>query len=65
VSLRDRAPDWNAMAARLLGWRPAEFWEATPSELATALRDPTADASIAPPDCDLITKMMERDAHGR
>jgi uncharacterized phage protein (TIGR02216 family) len=24
-------------AALLLGWRPAEFWEATPAELALAL----------------------------
>lgn len=26
------------LAARLLGWRPAEFWTATPTELAAALR---------------------------
>lgn len=26
-----------AHAAALLGWRPAEFWEATPDELWTAL----------------------------
>lgn len=25
------------LAARQLGWRPAEFWAATPAELATAL----------------------------
>jgi hypothetical protein len=25
------------VAARLLGWRPAEFWAATPAELASAL----------------------------
>ena len=24
-------------AGRLLGWRPAEFWDSTPAELATAL----------------------------
>ncbi|MCB2078967.1 MAG: phage tail assembly chaperone [Novosphingobium sp.] len=24
-------------SARLLGWRPGEFWDATPAELATAL----------------------------
>lgn len=27
---------WQA-AARLLGWRPAEFWSATPAELACSL----------------------------
>lgn len=26
-----------AAAATLLGWRPAEFWDATPEELAMAL----------------------------
>lgn len=25
------------LAARLLGWRPAEFWNATPAELAVIL----------------------------
>lgn len=25
------------LAARALGWRPAEFWHATPAELATAI----------------------------
>ncbi len=25
------------IAARLLGWRPHEFWQATPAELAAAL----------------------------
>ena len=29
-------------AGVLLGWRPGEFWEATPTELATALRAPKA-----------------------
>ncbi len=26
------------LAARLLGWRPSEFWTATPAELEAALR---------------------------
>ncbi|RDC61009.1 hypothetical protein HME9302_02226 [Alteripontixanthobacter maritimus] len=25
------------LAARALGWRPAEFWQATPAELLTAI----------------------------
>lgn len=29
-----------ALAARLLGWRPDEFWRATPAELAAALKLP-------------------------
>jgi len=27
----------GGLAARALGWRPAEFWAATPAELAAAL----------------------------
>ena len=49
------------LAARLLGWRPDEFWSATPAELAGAL------APIAGPDEPLVRadleRLMERD-HG-
>lgn len=31
-------------AAMLLGWRPDEFWNATPAELALALRMPGTEA---------------------
>jgi len=49
------------IAARLLGWRPGEFWRATPAELALSLdAPPRADT---PPSRDEIERMMERD-HG-
>lgn len=42
---REIAADWTAHATRLaglaavlLGWRPTDFWAATPTELATVLR---------------------------
>lgn len=44
----DAARMLAGMAARLLGWRPQEFWEATPDELATALTVPR-DPVVAPP----------------
>jgi uncharacterized phage protein (TIGR02216 family) len=31
------AADLSGLAARTLGWRPGEFWNATPAELATSL----------------------------
>ena len=34
----DSAVRCCSLAAQMLGWRPAEFWSATPAELATALR---------------------------
>ena len=35
------------MAGALLGWRPAEFWEATPGELAAVLLALGGDAAPA------------------
>lgn len=52
-------------AARALGWRPGEFWAATPAELATALCPPAgaADAgTIARAD---LQRMMDEDDDGR
>lgn len=50
-------------AARLLGWRPAEFWAATPAELRTCLGQDAgiADAKAdAPADSGQLARMMER-----
>lgn len=47
------------LAARLLGWRPTEFWAATPAELACVLAPPDADgASLSRSD---LNRMMERE----
>ena len=48
-------------AARCLGWRPGEFWAATPAELVTALAPPEGDAAARPLDRDELTRMMEHD----
>ena len=37
-SFGERAAALSGVAARLLGWRPEEFWAATPAELAAALQ---------------------------
>ena len=44
-------------AALLLGWRPWEFWDATPAELATALR---ADGAADGPDTEVLAELMRR-----
>jgi len=59
----EAAARWCGLAARLLGWRPAEFWSATPAELAMALSAPSDLASLPPPSRELIANMMERDKH--
>ncbi len=45
------------VAALALGWRPAEFWAATPAELVTALG---LDAAERPADGSLLKGLMER-----
>lgn len=60
ASLGRAALNWAGISARVLGWRPDDFWKATPAELAAALASPL-DAGAAPPDRSDITRMMERD----
>ncbi len=48
------------IAGALLGWRPAEFWAATPAELGgiVAAMLPR-EAAAAPPDGDTLRRLME------
>ena len=45
------------VAAALLGWRPDDFWAATPADLRTALGLDLVDDD--PADSDLLRHMME------
>lgn len=49
--------------ALLLGWRPEEFWSATPAELAAIF---AVQASLAPPSLsrEHLTTLLERDGDG-
>jgi uncharacterized phage protein (TIGR02216 family) len=44
-------------AAMLLGWRPSEFWDATPAELALAL---CPQAVVEAPDTETIEALRRR-----
>lgn len=47
----------SGAAAMLLGWRPREFWEATPAKLAATLNvDEAADG----PDRQAVAELMRR-----
>lgn len=46
------------IASTLLGWRPGEFWAATPAELAAALLPPGAVAEPVAP--DLVAELRRR-----
>ena len=50
------------MASRALGWRPAEFWTATPAELAAIFT--TDDPSAAPLSRGELAALIEEDRHG-
>lgn len=52
----------SGLAARALGWRPAEFWAATPAELHAALAPAEAADTL---DRQTLNRLMERDDDGR
>lgn len=50
-----------ALAAHALGWRPGEFWAATPCELASCLADPAGKpAGMTRED---LSRLMEHDCN--
>ena len=57
MSFADSALQLAGQTALLLGWRPDDFWNATPAELATILGalSPTEDAA----DSAILLQMME------
>ena len=60
----DAALTLAGLVPRLLGWRPDEFWAATPAELAAILPPPAA-AQGDPLSRREFDMLMERDCDGR
>ncbi len=54
----DTADKLCGQCAVMLGWRPDEFWTATPTELACVLRALRPECDD-PADSNLVTRMME------
>ena len=52
------------LAGALLGWRPDEFWRATPAEL-SAVIEAMAGPAEAPASRDDLARLMERFPDGR
>lgn len=52
----DNAARLCGAACRLLGWKPAAFWDATPAELALLL----SDAPGEPPDANVIDALKRQ-----
>ena len=57
------ARELAGQTALLLGWRPPEFWAATPAELAAIF---AVQASLTPPSLsrEHLTTLLERDRNG-
>ena len=51
------------LLCRQLGWRPADFWSATPAEIAAILA-PDGAAASGTISRDDLNQLMERDGHG-
>ena len=49
---------WQALAARALGWRPDDFWNATPAELAACLTP--RESAAAPLGRGDLDRLMEQ-----
>lgn len=59
MNFADAALRLAGLAAAMLGWRPSEFWSATPAELAASLA-PYAPAHSAPPSHDDLARLREQ-----
>jgi Phage tail assembly chaperone protein, TAC len=54
----DNAVRLAGLSAALLGWRPHEFWAATPAELATIIAALSPEPVAA--DAEVISRMKEQ-----
>ena len=59
----DGAAKLAGLVPRAFGWRPGEFWNATPAELA-AILSPDATSPGEPLSRTELDRLLERDAHG-
>ena len=58
MTFGDAAARLCGPASQLLGWKPAEFWDATPAELALAMKLDTA--AVDAPDVKTIEALRNR-----
>ncbi|MEH3046232.1 phage tail assembly chaperone [Sphingomonas adhaesiva] len=58
MTFAERAARLAGLAGVVFGWRPAEFWRATPDELAALVAALTPEEAT-PPDAGLIARMQE------
>ena len=59
----DGAARLAGQVPRLLGWRPQDFWDATPAEL-TAILTSFEPAGTEPLSRSELDRLLEQDRHG-
>lgn len=59
MTFSDRAVRLAGLATALFGWRPEEFWAATPAELAAVLDALSPEGSTSA-DASTIGRLMEQ-----
>ena len=59
MTFGDAAAKLAAQTALTLGWRPDDFWNATPAELLGILQAVAGDGE-APPSADTVHRLMMR-----
>jgi uncharacterized phage protein (TIGR02216 family) len=59
MSFADVAAQLAARTAVILGWRPDDFWSATPAELLAILHALAGDGTT-PPSADALHQLMTR-----
>jgi uncharacterized phage protein (TIGR02216 family) len=64
VTFADCATRLAGLVPRALGWRPGDFWDATPAELA-AIFASTGEPAAAPLSPAELDALMEREHDGR
>ncbi len=60
MTFTERASRLAGLSALLLGWRPDEFWRATPVELAGIWDAARGEDAAEMPDSATIARLMER-----
>jgi uncharacterized phage protein (TIGR02216 family) len=59
LTFTSQAARLAGLAGALLGWRPDQFWRATPAELAVILSALSPDQAAAP-DADTLSRLKEQ-----
>lgn len=59
MKFTDNAAQLAGQAALAFGWRPSDFWDATPTELMTIILAMTP-SDTSPPTNEIITQLMEQ-----